>query len=164
MKISIIYYCDSGNTKRIAELITEGANRSVVIEAKAMNIEAINHPFLLESKAIIIGSPEKNGTISWQMKKWLETKYTKGQLKGKLGGVFSTSEYFGAGAEHTQIELIKQLLFKGLLVYSSGTAEKQPFTHLGIAAIKDGIDYQEEKARVFGERIAKKTVELFLYK
>lgn len=163
MKIAIIYHTESGNEKRIAQLIAEGAKRSSVVNVKMMSIEEVDHPYLLDSKAIIIGCPAQMGTFSWQMKKWLDTKYTKGQLKGKLGSVFCTSDYFGGGAEIAELGLIGHLLVKGLLVYTAGTTQGQPYTHFGAVAIKDGIDYQEEKARILGERIAQKAIELFLY-
>jgi NAD(P)H dehydrogenase (quinone) len=162
MKISVIYHSETGNTKRIAELIVEGANRSSLINAKAMSINEVDHSFLLDSKAVLIGSPTYTGGYSWQMKKWLDTKYTKGQLKGKLASVFSTANSFGEGAEVAEIGLISNLLLKGLLIYTGGNCDGELSTHLGVVAVKDGIEFQQERARIFGERIAKKAMELFL--
>jgi NAD(P)H dehydrogenase (quinone) len=48
-----------------------------------------------------------------------------------------------------------------MLVYSGGTSWGQPFTHYGAVAIKDGDEAQRERARIFGERIARKTRDLF---
>jgi len=53
------------------------------------------------------------------------------------------------------------LLVKGMLVYSSGVADGQPFIHFGPVCIHEGDEGQQERAKIFGERIAKKTVELF---
>jgi len=47
-----------------------------------------------------------------------------------------------------------------MLVYSGGTSWGQPINHYGAVAIKDGDEAQRERARIFGERIARKTREL----
>lgn len=54
------------------------------------------------------------------------------------------------------------LRFFGVLVYSGGTSWGQPYTHYGAIVIKDGDDTQKERARLFGERVAKKAMELFI--
>ncbi len=93
------------------------------------------------------------------MKKWIET--TKLRLAGKVGSVFVTEGYIGGGADFAEMGLIAHLLVLGMLVYSGGTSWGQPFIHYGAVAIKDGDEAQRERARIFGERIARKTQELF---
>ena len=93
------------------------------------------------------------------MKKWIGT--TKLKLAGKLGSVFVTEGYIGGGADFAEMGLIAHLLVLGMLVYSGGTSWGQPFIHYGAVAIKDGDEAQRERARIFGERIARKARELF---
>jgi NAD(P)H dehydrogenase (quinone) len=159
MNISVIYHSVSGNTQHIAELIAEGARLGGSVVVRSMNIDEVDEAFVTESKAVIIGCPTHRGTLSWQMKKWIGT--TKLKLAGKIGGVFATEGYIGGGADFAEMELIAQLLVLGLLVYSGGTSGGQPYTHYGAVAIKDGDDAQKERARLFGERVAKKALELF---
>jgi NAD(P)H dehydrogenase (quinone) len=159
MKISLIYHSDTGNTKRISEIIAEGARLGGVVEVRGMSIEEVDDSFVESSNAVILGCPTHRGSLSWQMKKWIET--TKLKLAGKIGGVFVTENYIGGGADLAEIVLIAHLLVLGMLVYSGGTSWGQPFTHYGAVAIKDGDDAQRERARIFGERIALKTRELF---
>jgi len=59
------------------------------------------------------------------------------------------------------MELIAHLLVMGALVYSGGVAWGQPYIHYGAIVIKDGDEAQRERARLLGERVAKKTLELF---
>lgn len=158
MKIAIIYYSQTGNTQKVADLIAEGAGKVSNVEAKCMSIEAIDEEFLTEAKAVILGSPTIAGTFAWQLKQWLDTTRTVG---GKLGAVFATAKFVGGGAEVAELALIAEMLVKGMLVYSSGAAEGQPFIHYGAVCIQDGDDGQKERAKIFGERIAKKAVELF---
>jgi len=159
MKISVIYHSDTGNTKRIAERIAEGATLGGEVEVKNMSIDEIDEPFVEGSKAIIIGCPTHRGAFSWQMKKWIGT--TRLKLAGKIGSVFATGGYIGGGADFAEMGLIAHLLVMGMLVYSGGTSWGQPFIHYGAVAIKEGDDAQRERARIFGERIARKTLDLF---
>jgi NAD(P)H dehydrogenase (quinone) len=159
MKISIIYHSETGNTKKIAEIISEGAKIDGKVEVKLMSIDEIDETFVERSDAIILGCPTHRGTFSWQMKKWLGT--TKLKVAGKLGSVFATEGYIGGGADMAEMGLIGHLLVMGMLVYSAGTSGGQPFTHFGAVAIKDGDEAQKERARIFGERIARKALELF---
>ena len=159
MKIAIVYHSKTGNTKKVAELIEEGATKLENVEVKCMSIEEADNEFLTEAKAVIVGSPTIAGTFSWQIKQWLDT--TKTKFGGKIGAVFATANFVGGGAEVAELALIAELLVKGMLVYSSGAAEGQPFIHYGPVCIQEGDEGQKERARVFGERVAKKTVDLF---
>ena len=159
MKISVIYHSQSGNTKRIAEIIAEGAKLGGEVEVKSMSIDEVDEPFAESSNAIIVGCPTHRGAFSWQMKKWIGT--TKLKFAGKIGSVFATEAYIGGGADFAEMGLIAHLLVMGMLVYSGGTSWGQPFIHYGAVAIKDGDEAQRERARIFGERIARKTLELF---
>jgi len=159
MKISIIYHSVTGNTERIAKLIAEGARRGGEVEVKSMNIDEVDEVFVAGSKAVIIGCPTHRGTLSWHMKKWIET--TKLKLAGKVGSVFATEGYIGGGGDFAEMELIAHLLVLGTLVYSGGSSWGQPYTHYGAIAIKDGDDAKKVRARLFGERVAKKALELF---
>ena len=159
MKISIIYHSETGNTKKIAEIISEGVKRDGKVEVKLMSIDEIDETFVERSDAIILGCLIYRGTFSWQMKKWLGT--TKLKVAGKLGSVFATEGYIGGGADMAEMGLICHLLVMGMLVYSAGTSGGQPFTHFGAVAVRDGDETQKERARIFGERIARKALELF---
>ena len=75
--------------------------------------------------------------------------------------MFATANYVGGGAEIAELAMIGELLVKGMLVYSAGAAEGQPFTHYGAVCIQSGDESQQERAKIFGERIARKAVEIF---
>ncbi len=161
MKISIIYYSKTNNTHNTARLIKEGIDSIGHIETKLMLPEEINVDFVNQSDAIIFGSPTYYANMCWQIKKFFDEDCSALKLEGKLGAVFSTANTFGGGSETALLTLVNHILVKGMLVYSGGTALGQPFTHLGLAMIKDGDDFQKERAKVFGERIAKKSMDIF---
>jgi len=159
MKVSVIYHSETGNTKKVAEIISEGAGLGGGVDVKLMSIDEIDDAFVEGSAAVIVGCPTIRGMASWQMGRWLSR--TKLKLAGKIGSVFVTEGYIGGGAETAEMGLIAHMLVMGMLIYSAGTSGGQPFTHYGAVAIRDGDEAQKQRARIFGERIARKAIELF---
>jgi len=159
MKIAIIYYSQSGNTKNLAEHILEGAKQVEGIEVKMMDVENVDKEFIKEAKAILFGTPTYAGTFSWQIKKWFDTCPIN--LDGKLGSLFATGAIVGGGADIAEHGLAGMMLVRGMLVYTAGHAKGMPFTHLGAVALNDGEDWQLERGKILGQRVAEKAIELF---
>lgn len=160
IKLSIVYHSVSGNTKSVAQLIEQGAQCVNGVETRMMSITEPDFDFMESSDCIIFGTPTYLGSFSWQMKTFLD-KGLKAILAGKMGAVFATENYLGGGADFGLMNLIGHLLVKGMLVYSAGVADGNPYTHFGAVCIKNGDQDQQERAKIFGERIAKKAVEIF---
>jgi len=160
MNISVLYHSESGNTEKVAGIIKNGLEKVEGVDARIFPIENPDLDFINASKAVLFGSPIYTGDMSWQMKSFLD-KNKKVKLKGKLGAVFATENYLGGGADSALLTLIGHLLVKGMVIYSGGAAEGKPYTHFGAVCIKDGDKDQQKRAEIFGERIAKKAVELF---
>jgi NAD(P)H dehydrogenase (quinone) len=160
MKIAIIYHSKSGKTKRIGEIIREGIQEVNNFEVKLMSIEEIDYKFLKECRTVIFGTPTYYANFSWQLKKWFDESWGC-NLEGKIGAVFATGDYLGGGADIALLTLINHMMVKGMLVYSGGSALGHPYIHMGIVALKDIDELLVEKTKVFGKRIATKTIELF---
>jgi NAD(P)H dehydrogenase (quinone) len=159
MNIAIIYHSQTGNTQKIAQVIAEGARINDQLDVRTMSIDAIDEEFVSRSHAIVFGCPTYCGSFSWQMKKWFDT--TNINLAGKLGAVFATENYLGGGADVAELSLVGHILVRGMLAYSAGVAKGSPYTHYGAVAIKEGDDWQRNRARLLGQRVAEKAVELF---
>ncbi|MBU3934217.1 MAG: flavodoxin domain-containing protein, partial [Candidatus Omnitrophica bacterium] len=56
MKILIIYYSQTGNTKKMAGLVAEGV-KSEGVDVELKNVEEVKARELLKADGIIIGSP-----------------------------------------------------------------------------------------------------------
>lgn len=160
MKIAIIYHSISGNTKEIAEFVAEGVKQAGDIEVCIMSIDNVNTAFVNEASAIIFGTPTYYANMTWQMKKWFDTDKTC-KLEGKIGSMFATCNVFGGGVEIAVNTLAQHMITKGMLVYSGGTALGAPFIHIGAVCIKEGDEFQRNRAKILGERVAKKALEIF---
>ncbi len=159
MKISIIFHSETGHTKEMASIIANGIKSEGDITVKEMHVDQLDHKFINESQAILFGTPIYSSSMSWKMKQFFDTAPLN--MKDKLGAVFSTSDHVGGGDSIGELMMIAAMLVRSMVVYSGGVFEGQPHTHLGATAIKCGDDGQKNRAEIFGQRIAKKTLELF---
>ncbi len=154
MKVAVIYHSESGNTAKMAGLVKEGCEAVAGVEAKVMSIDDVDEGWVVESAAVILGSPTYEGTCSWQMKRFLDTG-PKG-LGGKLGGVFASQNWpGGGGASMAEMSMIAGMLVLGMMVYSGGIAVGAPYLHFGAVSTKAPKDeLAMERCRKLGRNIA----------
>ena len=92
-KVLVLYYSGSGNTRGMAEAITEG------MKSSAMNVtmeymEKVNISHLPNYDGIVVGSPTYFSNMTWQVKKMIDESivhYTGGKPKGKVAGIFTSA-------------------------------------------------------------------------
>ena len=161
MRIAIIYHSESGNTERMAELVREGCARVEGVEARCMPVDAVDQAYVDAAQAVILGSPTYEGSCTWQMKRYLD-RDAKG-LAGKLGGVFASQNWpGGGGGSFAEMTMIAGMLVRGMLIYSGGIAEGQPYLHFGAVSRRaPEEDLYRERCLKLGENVARKAVELF---
>lgn len=160
MKVSIIYHSASGNTKKMAELVREGCLSVGEVEAKCMSVDSIDEDYVIQSSAIIFGSPTYMGTCAWQIKKYFDTE--PGGLSGKLGGVFASQNWpGGGGASFAEMTMIAAMLVHGMMVYSGGTTEGEPYLHFGaVSARAPEVELYRDRCIKLGRNLAAKAREL----
>jgi NAD(P)H dehydrogenase (quinone) len=105
-KILVLYHSNSGNTRRMAELVAEGAGQLERTEVRLKDISVADHTDL-------------DGSVSWQMKKWWDEQPIEnwGRRDGKIGCVFSSAGSWGGGQEWTCMTLMSLLINYGFLVF-----------------------------------------------
>lgn len=77
----------------MAEEIGKGAER-LGINVEVMRIEDCSLKDLVKADGIVIGSPTYFSNVAWQVKKLIDesiTLYRRRQLRGKVGGCFTSS-------------------------------------------------------------------------
>lgn len=120
-KVLVGYYSKSGNTKKIADLITETL-KTKGVEVVLKSVEEINIDDLPSFDGYIIGSPNYFGGMAYPVKKFFDesVKYFK-KLEGKLGAAFTSTGMIGGGGETVLLDILKAFLIHGCLVlgYSS---------------------------------------------
>jgi len=160
IKVAIIYHSETGNTQKMAELVKKGCDNVSQVESKIMSIDNLDMDYIADADAIVLGCPTYEGTLSWQMKKFLDTVSVN--LEGKLGGVFVSQNWpGGGGADFAEMTIIAGMLVRGMIVYSGGITRGKPFLHFGAVSEKAPKGLYEERCLKLGENIATKTKELW---
>lgn len=118
-KILVLFHSNSGNTRRMAELVAEGARQLERTEVRLKEISAADHTDLDWCDGIALGSPTNYGSVSWQMKQWWDQQPLEnwGRRDGKIGCVFSSAGAWGGGQEWTCMTLMSILINYGFLVF-----------------------------------------------
>ena len=66
MKLAIVYYSESGNTKLAAEYVAEGMKKSGA-EVGLFALDQIDEAFVAEAKAVVFGAPTFYADTCWQL-------------------------------------------------------------------------------------------------
>ncbi|MDO5537812.1 MAG: flavodoxin [Desulfovibrionaceae bacterium] len=158
---AVLYFSKSGNTAKMADVIAEGMGRVPGLTAKAFSLENADEDWIRNSRCLVLGSPIYVSSVAAPVKSWLDGPARGLGLPGKLGGAFATCDYVHGGGDLGIRLILDHMLVYGMLAYSGGGACGKPVIHLGPVAIAGRLAEYRETFLAFGERMAKKTVELF---
>jgi NAD(P)H dehydrogenase (quinone) len=159
-RVLVLYYSAYGHIETMAQAIAEGAKSagaSVVIKRvpellsddvassrghKTDQVAPVATPGeLVDHDAIIFGSGTRFGTVTAQMRSFMDQTgglWAKGSLVGKVGSVFTSSATQHGGQETTILGFIPTLLHHGMIVVGLPYAfEGQS----GVEAVKGGSPY-----------------------
>ena len=161
MKASVLYFSRSGHTAQMAQRILEGMNAVPGVEARAFPLDAIDADFVKESACVVLGTPSYLACMAGAVKTWLDTESGKYALAGKLGGAFATADYVHGGGDMAVQGILTHFMVRGMLVYSGGGSRGKPYIHLGPVAVSDDLAKYEPTFLAYGERMARKALELF---
>ena len=150
-RVLIVYYSRSGNTKKMAELVAEGA-RGAGGEVTVVPVDKAETRELLDADAIILGSPTYYGHSAGVMRSFLDKSVRyHGKLEGKVGAAFSSAANVGGGNETTVLDLVHALLIHGMIVQGNPNGD-----HYGPVS----IEAPDERASKQCLELGRRTVEL----
>jgi NAD(P)H dehydrogenase (quinone) len=114
-KVLVVYYSRSGNTEKMAKMIAEGLSEKGV-SVDLMSVDKVNIDDLPKYDGYIIGSPNYFGTMSAEVKKFIDesVKYYK-KIENKLVAAFTSSGMIGGGGETVCLDILKAFLIHGCL-------------------------------------------------
>lgn len=148
-KILICYYSKTGNTKKMAEFVAEGAKDGGAV-VTLNPIDEVKTDDLLQYDAIILGSPTYYGTLAAPVKKLLDDSVRHhGKLNGKVGGAFTSSANIAGGNETTLMSILMAWLIHGMVVQGDPKGD-----HYGPVAIGRPDERAASECRRYGKRIA----------
>lgn len=155
-KILVVYYSQSGNTKKMAEAVVEGIKQEAV-EVNLQDIKAVQPRELLEYQGIIIGSPTYYGTMAYQLKELFDGSVSfHGKLEGRVGAAFSSSANIAGGNETTILDILNAMLIHGMIIQGDSAGD-----HYGAVAIGSPDGRSTKECVRLGARTAKLVKKLF---
>ena len=152
----VIYYSRSGNTKQMAEFITQSMNDSG-LETKCKSVEEVKIDDLSDVDAIVVGSPCYYGHMAGQITLFFDESVRKhGKLDGKVGAAFSSSANIGGGNETTINSINYVMMIHGMIIQGDPQGD-----HFGPVSIGKPDERVEKQCIRKGQRIAQLTKKLF---
>lgn len=149
-KILVIYYSETGNTKKMAESVAEGIKKETV-EVELKSVGDTKPDELLKFDGIIIGSPTYYGSMAAAIKKLLdESVKFHGKLDGKIGAAFSSSANIGGGNETTILDILNAMLIHGMIIQGDPSGD-----HYGAVSIGVPDSRAKRQCKRLGSRVAK---------
>ena len=154
-KVLISYFSATGNTKRMAELVGEGAKKAggdVTLKA----LDETSAEEFVDYDAIILGSPTYYGAPAAEVRKLFDesVKY-HGQLEGKVGAAFASSANIGGGNETTILAILQSMLIHGMVVRGNSKGD-----HYGPVSVNAPDTRVEKQCRELGRRVAELAAKL----
>ena len=149
-KALVVYYSRGGNTKKMAELISEGV-KSEGLEVTVKDVKDVNADELLKYDGLIIGSPTYYGSMSAEIKKLFdESVKFHGKLDGKIGAAFSSSRNIAGGNETTILDILNAMLIHGMIIQGDYSGD-----HYGPVSIDAPDSRSTKECLRMGSRFAK---------
>ena len=149
-KALVIYYSQTGNTKKMAESVVEGIKKEG-LEVVLKEIKDVEVGELLKYEAIVIGSPTYYGTMAAEIKKLLdESVKFHGRLDGKVGAAFASSANVGGGNETTILDILNAMLIHGMIIQGDPQGD-----HYGAVSIDSPDSRANKQCLRQGIRVAK---------
>ncbi len=155
-KVLVIYFTRTGNTKAMAEIVAEAAEKEGA-QVTLRDVEETKPDELLDYDAIIAGSPTYYGGMAGKMKDFFDFSVAHhGKLAGKVGGAFSSSANIGGGNETTVLSILLAMLIHGMIV--EGTADGD---HYGPVSVDAPDDRAKAQCQALGRRVTSLAKRLF---
>ena len=146
-KVIVVYESKYGNTKLVAEKITEGMRGVAGIETVLAELKEVNLSQLVGFDAILVGSPNHIGGATRSIRKFIDA-LGKLNLEGNLAAVFDT--YLGGDFEKAVKKMEKQISEK-----APGLKLAAPGLSIRVEGMKGPITEGElPKCKEFGVKIA----------
>ena len=155
-KVLVLYYSRTGNVKKMAEAVAQGA-RDAGVEVDEFTPDQCTVDTLLEYHGIIVGSPTYYGLLAGPIKDFFDRSVVHhGKLEGKVGAAFCSAGVLGGGCETTVLGVLQMMLVHGMIIQGCSRS-----SHYGVVAIGTPDEKTLEQCRELGARVARLVNKLF---
>jgi NAD(P)H dehydrogenase (quinone) len=149
-RVLVVYDSGTGNTEKMAHAVADGAKTVKGTKVVVTKVDDAKISDLVDSDAIMIGSPTYYGNMSGKMKSFIDKSYgIHGKLVGKVGGAFTSSDDTASGAEATLLSILKAMLIHGMIIQG-----RHDIRCFGPTAVQSPNEKEIESCNELGKRVA----------
>ncbi len=158
MQVLVLYHSRGGNTRRLAEHISQGVTSVKGVEAVLKSAGDVTKDDFVNADGIIAGSPVYFGVMAAELKKVFDDFVgVRKKMEGKVGAAFATSGDPTGGKETTMMSIIQCLLIYGMVVIGDPL---DATGHYGVACVGPPDPKTAENAKKLGCRVAELCLKL----
>lgn len=152
MKVLVMHYSRTGNTKKLAEAVAGGVRSVAGVECVLKPCAEVNRDDFLNCQAVIAGSPVYFGAMAAELKAVLDKMViVRRQMEGKVGAAFATGGGDSGGKETTLLSILQAFLIYGMVVAGDPLAAGG---HYGVACLGTPGADTAAHAAALGRRVA----------
>ena len=157
-RVAIIYYSATGNVRRLAHAVEEGAQAA---GAETRDEPEASLDDLEWADAYVFGTPTRFGNVLSQLKQFLDTAgglWAEGKLADKAVSGFTIAQNPHGGQESTLLALFNTMYYWGAIVVTPGYTDDRVFpaggNPYGASSSLEPAEADLGAARHLGERVA----------
>lgn len=163
-RVLLIYDSRGGIVEELARSVAEGVTSVEGAELLERRLDEAEPSELLQSDALILGSPNWSG-MTGKLKSWMDESgdlWESGDLAGKPGGAFTGGWSVSGGIEATLLQLFHLLVSHGLVFVGLPWSERMRTSgsYYGATAHGEVTEDDRLQAHALGRRVARFAVRL----
>jgi NAD(P)H dehydrogenase (quinone) len=152
MKVLILYFSRSGNTKRLAEAVAEGVLQVEGSECILKDTSTVTKEDFASCDALIAGSPVYFGAMAAQLKEVFDNFVgVRRKMENKVGAAFVTGGDASGGKETTMLSILQAMLIYGMVIVGD---PMDATGHYGVACTGSPDKGTIANAQKLGKRVA----------
>lgn len=152
MKVVVLYYSKTGNTKKLACAIADGVKQVDHIICDIKSTREVTKEDFISADGIIAGSPVYFGAMAAELKSVFDRFVSvRNKMQDKIGAAFATSGDQAGGKETTLLSIIQAMLINGMIIVGDPLDASG---HYGVSCTGAPDKETSENAQKLGRRVA----------
>lgn len=152
MYVLVLYYSKGGNTRKLAEQVSEGVRSTEGVDVVLKSTQEVTKEDFVNAAGIIAGSPVYFGIMAADLKRIFDEFIgVRSKMENKVGAAFTTSAFWAGGNETTIMSIIQCMLIYGMIIVGDPMSATG---HYGAASVAAPDDKAADTARKLGARVA----------
>ena len=152
MQVLVLYYSRSGNTRALAEAVSQGVESVDGVRCLLRSTDEVGIKDFNESNGIIAGSPVYFGVMAAELKKVFDDFIgVRRKMENKVGAAFATGGDASGGKETTIMSIIQVMLIYGMIIAGDPMSATG---HYGVACVGAPDEGTRRNGHKLGARVA----------